>query len=148
MTDQPVFLPMSMAEARALDIDRFDIILITGDAYVDHPSFGTALLGRVLIDAGFSVGVIAQPDWRSDADLRRLGTPRLFFSVSAGNVDSLVNAFTPNLKRRSSDAYSPGGRLLRPDRATLVYTDRVHALFPDAPIVIGEIGRASCRERV
>ena len=139
MTDQPVFLPMSMAEARALDIDRFDIILITGDAYVDHPSFGTALLGRVLIDAGFSVGVIAQPDWRSDADLRRLGTPRLFFSVSAGNVDSLVNAFTPNLKRRSSDVYSPGGRLLRPDRATLVYTDRVHALFSDTPVIIGGI---------
>ena len=139
MTDQPAFLPMSMAEARALGIDRFDIILITGDAYVDHPSFGTALLGRVLIDAGFSVGVIAQPDWRSDADLRRLGTPRLFFSVSAGNVDSLVNAFTPNLKRRSSDAYSPGGRLLRPDRATLVYTDRVHALFPDTPVIIGGI---------
>ena len=138
-TDQPAFLPMSMAEARALGIDRFDIILITGDAYVDHPSFGTALLGRVLIDAGFSVGVIAQPDWRSDADLQRLGTPRLFFSVSAGNVDSLVNAFTPNLKRRSSDVYSPGGRLLRPDRATLVYTDRVHALFPDTPVIIGGI---------
>lgn len=130
---------MSMAEARALGIDRFDIILITGDAYVDHPSFGTALLGRVLQDAGFSVGVIAQPDWRSDADLQRLGTPRLFFSVSAGNVDSLVNAFTPNLKRRSSDVYSPGGRLLRPDRATLVYTDRVHALFSDTPVIIGGI---------
>ena len=138
-TDQPAFLPISMAEARALGIDRFDIILITGDAYVDHPSFGTALLGRVLQDAGFSVGVIAQPDWRSDADLQRLGTPRLFFSVSAGNVDSLVNAFTPNLKRRSSDVYSPGGRLLRPDRATLVYTDRVHALFPDTPVIIGGI---------
>ncbi len=138
-TDQPAFLPMSMAEARALGIDRFDIILITGDAYVDHPSFGTALLGRVLQDAGFSVGVIAQPGWRSDADLQRLGTPRLFFSVSAGNVDSLVNAFTPNLKRRSSDVYSPGGRLLRPDRATLVYTDRVHALFPDTPVIIGGI---------
>jgi len=138
-TDQPAFLPISMAEARALGIDRFDIILITGDAYVDHPSFGTALLGRVLQDAGFSVGVIAQPGWRSDADLQRLGTPRLFFSVSAGNVDSLVNAFTPNLKRRSSDVYSPGGRLLRPDRATLVYTDRVHALFPDTPVIIGGI---------
>lgn len=139
MTDQPEFLPMAMEEAERLGIDRFDIILVTGDAYVDHPSFGTALLGRVLWDAGFSVGVIAQPDWRSDADFQRLGTPRLFFSVSAGNVDSLVNAFTPNLKRRSSDVYSPGGRLLRPDRATLVYTDRVHALFPGTPIVIGGI---------
>ena len=139
MTDQPEFLPMAMEEAERLGIDRFDIILVTGDAYVDHPSFGTALLGRVLWDAGFSVGVIAQPDWRSDTDFQRLGTPRLFFSVSAGNVDSLVNAFTPNLKRRSSDVYSPGGRLLRPDRATLVYTDRVHALFPGTPVVIGGI---------
>ncbi|MCK8519151.1 YgiQ family radical SAM protein [Methanoculleus sp. 7T] len=139
MTVQPPFLPMTMEEAERLGIDRFDIILITGDAYVDHPSFGTALIGRVLWDAGFSVGVIAQPDWRSDADFRRLGTPGLFFSVSAGNVDSLVNAFTPNLKRRSSDVYSPGGRLLRPDRATLVYTDKVHALFPGTPVVIGGI---------
>jgi uncharacterized radical SAM protein YgiQ len=139
MTGQPEFLPMTREEAERLGIDRFDIILVTGDAYVDHPSFGTALLGRVLWDAGFSVGVIAQPDWRSDTDFQRLGTPRLFFSVSAGNVDSLVNAFTPNLKRRSSDVYSPGGRLLRPDRATLVYTDRVHALFPETPIVIGGI---------
>ena len=139
MTVQPPFLPMTTEEAERLGIDRFDIILITGDAYVDHPSFGTALIGRVLWDAGFSVGVIAQPDWRSDADFRRLGTPRLFFSVSAGNVDSLVNAFTPNLKRRSSDVYSPGGRLLRPDRATLVYTDKVHALFPGTPVVIGGI---------
>ena len=139
MTGQPEFLPMTREEAERLGIDRFDIILVTGDAYVDHPSFGTALLGRVLWDAGFSVGVIAQPDWRSDTDFQRLGTPRLFFSVSAGNVDSMVNAFTPNLKRRSSDVYSPGGRLLRPDRATLVYTDRVHALFPGTPIVIGGI---------
>ena len=139
MTGQPEFLPMTREEAERLGIDQFDIILVTGDAYVDHPSFGTALLGRVLWDAGFSVGVIAQPDWRSDADFQRLGTPRLFFSVSAGNVDSMVNAFTPNLKRRSSDVYSPGGRLLRPDRATLVYTDRVHALFPETPIVIGGI---------
>ena len=139
MTRQPEYLPMTMGEARRLGINQFDIVLVTGDAYVDHPSFGTALIGRVLVDAGYSVGVIAQPDWKNDADLRRLGEPRLFFSVSAGNVDSLVNAFTPNLKRRSSDVYSPGGRLLRPDRATLVYTDRIHALFPETPIVIGGI---------
>ncbi|HRD26316.1 MAG TPA: YgiQ family radical SAM protein, partial [Methanoculleus sp.] len=131
---QPEFLPMT-PEGR----DRFEIILVTGDAYVDHPSFGTAIIGRVLVDAGYTVGVIAQPDWRTETDLRRLGKPSLFFSISAGNVDSMVNAFTPNLKRRRSDVYSPGGRLLRPDRATLVYTDRVHALFPDTPIVIGGI---------
>ena len=139
MIAQPEFLPMTVAEAERLGIDRFDVVLITGDAYVDHPSFGTALLGRTLWDAGYSVGIIAQPDWRGEDDFRRLGTPRLFFSVSAGNVDSLVNAFTPNLKRRSSDVYSPGGQLLRPDRATLVYTDRVHALFPATPVVIGGI---------
>lgn len=110
MIGQPEYLPMTVAEAERLGIDRFDIILVTGDAYVDHPpSFGTALIGRVLWNAAYSVGVIAQPDWKSDADLGRLGEPRLFFSVSAGNVDSLVNAFTPNLKRRSSDVYSPGG---------------------------------------
>ncbi|MDD2787627.1 YgiQ family radical SAM protein [Methanoculleus sp.] len=139
MKEQPAFLPMTMEEAERLGIDRFDIILISGDAYVDHPSFGTALLGRVLWDVGYSVGVIAQPDWRSNDDLRRLGEPRLFFSVSSGNVDSMVNAFTPNLKRRSSDVYSPGGKLLRPDRATLVYTDRIHALYPKTPVVIGGI---------
>ncbi|HOI12334.1 MAG TPA: YgiQ family radical SAM protein [Methanoculleus sp.] len=139
MTGQPEFLPMTGEEAKLLGIDQFDVVLITGDAYVDHPSFGTALIGRVLQDAGYSVGVIAQPDWKNDEDLRRLGEPRLFFSVSAGNVDSLVNAFTPSLKRRHSDVYSPGGRLLRPDRATLVYTDRVHSLFPKTPIVIGGI---------
>ena len=139
MNGQPDFLPMAREETDRLGIDQLDIILVTGDAYIDHPSFGTALLGRVLWDAGFSVGIIAQPDWRIDTDLQRLGPPRLFFSISAGNVDSMVNAFTPNLKRRSSDVYSPGGRLLRPDRATLVYTDRVHALFPGAPIVIGGI---------
>lgn len=139
MTGQPEFLPMTVAEAERLGIDRFDVVLVTGDAYVDHPSFGTALLGRVLWDAGYSVGVIAQPDWRDETAFRRLGEPRLFFSVSSGNVDSMVNAFTPNLKRRSSDVYSPGGRLLRPDRATLVYTDRVHALFPKTPVVIGGI---------
>ena len=139
MREQPAFLPMTMAEAKRLGIDQFDIILISGDAYVDHPSFGTALVGRVLWDAGYSVGVVAQPDWRGDDDFRRLGEPRLFFSISSGNVDSLVNAFTPNLKRRSSDVYSPGGRLLRPDRATLVYTDRIHALYPGTPVVIGGI---------
>ena len=139
MNGQPDFLPMAREETDRLGIDQLDIILVTGDAYIDHPSFGTALLGRVLWDAGFSVGIIAQPDWKIDTDLQRLGSPRLFFSISAGNVDSMVNAFTPNLKRRSLDVYSPGGRLLRPDRATLVYTDRVHALFPDAPIVIGGI---------
>jgi len=130
---------MSLAEGERLGIREFDIILVTGDAYVDHPSFGTALIGRVLWDAGFSVGVIAQPDWKHDTAFTALLRPRLFFGISSGNVDSMVNNFTPNLKRRSDDVYSPGGVPKRPDRATIVYTNRVHELFPTTPIVIGGI---------
>ncbi len=137
--EQPRFLPMSREEAKILGIDRFDIILVSGDAYVDHPSFATALLGRVLWNAGFSVGVIAQPDWREDTAFLGLGAPRLFFSVSSGNVDSMVNHYTANLKRRSGDVYSPGGAIRRPDRATIVYTNRLHALFPGTPLIIGGI---------
>jgi uncharacterized radical SAM protein YgiQ len=139
MIHQPVFLPRSVHEGNKLGIRQYDIILVTGDAYVDHPSFGTALIGRVLWDAGFTVGIIAQPDWTTVADFTVLGKPRLFFGISSGNVDSMVNNFTPNLKRRSDDVYSPGGILRRPDRATIVYTNRVHELFPDTPIVMGGI---------
>lgn len=139
MTHEPAFLPLSKKEGAALGIEEFDIILVTGDAYVDHPSFGTALIGRVLWDAGFSVGIIAQPDWKSSRDITALGKPRLFFGISSGNVDSMVNNLTPNLKRRSSDVYSPGGELRRPDRATVVYANLVHAAYPDVPIVLGGI---------
>jgi uncharacterized radical SAM protein YgiQ len=130
---------MSMEEAARLGISRFDIILVTGDAYVDHPSFGTALIGRVLWDAGFTVGIIAQPDWKHDRDFTALGPPRLFFGISSGCVDSMVNNLTANLKRRKKDVYSPGGIPHRPDRATIVYADRVHALYPEIPVVIGGI---------
>ena len=139
MSPQPQFLPLTPAEGRKCGIERFDIILVTGDAYVDHPSFGTALIGRVLWDAGFSVGVIAQPDAKTQKDFTVLGEPRLFFGISSGNVDSMVNNFTPNLKRRSSDVYSAGGVLRRPDRATIVYTNRIHAAYPRTPIVLGGI---------
>jgi len=139
MTHQPGFLPLSDIERNKLGIRQFDIILVTGDAYVDHPSFGTALIGRVLWDAGFTVGIISQPDWITATDFTVLGKPRLFFGISSGNVDSMVNNFTPNLKRRSDDVYSPGGIPKRPDRATIVYTNRVHELFPDTPIIIGGI---------
>jgi uncharacterized radical SAM protein YgiQ len=139
MNPQPPFLPLTPAEGRACGIDRFDIILVTGDAYVDHPSFGTALIGRVLWDAGFSVGIIAQPDVKTEQDFTALGQPRLFFAISSGNVDSMVNNFTPNLKRRSFDVYSPGGVPLRPDRATIVYANRVHAAYPGTPVVLGGI---------
>ncbi|MFA5347331.1 MAG: YgiQ family radical SAM protein [Methanoregula sp.] len=130
---------MSATEKDKLGIQQFDVILVTGDAYVDHPSFGTALIGRVLWDAGFTVGIVARPDWTSSTDFTKLGKPRLFFGISSGNVDSMVNNFTPNLKRRSDDVYSPGGIPGRPDRATIVYTNKVHELFPGTPIVIGGI---------
>jgi uncharacterized radical SAM protein YgiQ len=139
MSRQPQFLPMSLQEGEKLGIRQFDIILITGDAYVDHPSFGTALIGRVLWDAGFSVGIIAQPQVQSPEDFQALKAPRLFFGISSGNVDSMVDNYTPNLKRRSEDVYSPGGIPKRPDRATIVYTNRVHELFPNVPVVIGGI---------
>jgi uncharacterized radical SAM protein YgiQ len=131
------FLPMSLDEAGERGIEAFDIILVTGDAYVDHPAFGAAVIGRVLEAEGYRVGVIAQPDWRSEGDLGRLGTPRLFFGVTAGNVDSMVNHYTAAGRRRRTDAYSPGGVPRRPDRATIVYADRLHALFPGTPIVLG-----------
>lgn len=140
MTDQPLFLPMSLPEAKKLGIKEFDIILVTGDAYVDHPSFGTALIGRVLWDAGFAVGIISQPDWKNRDDFTKLGKPRLFFGVTSGNVDSMVNNYTANLKIRSDDAYSPGGKGgLRPNRAAIVYSDKLHSIFPGTPIVLGGI---------
>lgn len=130
---------MSLQEGAKLGIRQFDIILINGDAYVDHPSFGTALIGRVLWDAEFSVGIIAQPSANDPGDYQVLGSPRLFFGISSGNVDSMVNNYTPNLKRRSDDVYSPGGTPKRPDRATIVYANRVHGIFPGVPVVIGGI---------
>ncbi|MCX9085748.1 MAG: YgiQ family radical SAM protein [Candidatus Methanoperedens sp.] len=137
---QPQFLPMSIREARKLGIEEFDIILITGDAYIDHPSFGTALIGRVLWDAGFSVGIISQPDWKVEGDFKKLGKPRLFFGVSSGNVDPMVNHYTANLKIRRDDVYSPGGIAgLRPNRADIVYSDKLHSIFPQTPIVLGGI---------
>ncbi len=132
-------LPISMDEAKRDGVNRFDVILVSGDGYVDHPSFGVGLIGRVLEGAGYAVGIIAQPDWRRDEDFRALGEPRLFFGVASGNVDSMVNNYSPNLKRRRRDVYSPGGRILRPDRAAIVYANKVHALFPNVPLVLGGI---------
>lgn len=133
------FLPVTLRELKDLGISQPDIIIISGDAYVDHPSFAAALLGRVLWDAGYSVAVIPQPDWKDPGSFTVLGPPRHFFAVSGGSVDSMVSAFTPALKRRSKDSYSPGGRLMRPDRAVLVYSDCVHRAYPEVPMVIGGI---------
>ena len=119
------FLPMSRAEMDALGWDSCDIILVTGDAYVDHPSFGMAIVGRVLEAQGFRVGIIAQPDWRSAEDFARLGRPNLFFGVTAGNMDSMVNRYTADRRIRSDDAYTPGGAGgKRPDRSVIVYAQR------------------------
>ncbi|MBP1928777.1 putative radical SAM protein YgiQ [Methanolinea mesophila] len=138
--EQPSFLPLSIKEAHRLGIDRPDFLIVTGDAYVDHPSFAAALLGRVLWDAGFSVGIISQPDWRTDRDLLTFGPPELGILVAPGNVDSMVNHYTANLKRRNRDVYTAGGHPgKRPDRAAIVYTDRLHAVFPGVPVILGGI---------
>jgi uncharacterized radical SAM protein YgiQ len=134
------FLPMSREEMDALGWDSCDIILVTGDAYVDHPSFGMAVIGRVLEDQGFRVGIIAQPDWQSAEPFKALGKPNLFFGVTAGNMDSMINRYTADRKIRSDDAYTPGGEGgSRPDRASLVYSQRCQEAFPDVPIVLGGI---------
>ncbi|MGI9153728.1 MAG: YgiQ family radical SAM protein, partial [Rubrivivax sp.] len=134
------FLPMSRAELEQLGWDSCDIIVVTGDAYVDHPSFGMAVIGRTLEAQGFRVGIIAQPDWHSAEPFKALGRPNLFFGVAAGNMDSLINHYTADRKIRSDDAYTPGGVAgKRPDRATLVYTQRCQEAFKDVPVVIGGI---------
>jgi len=134
------FLPMSRSEMQTLGWDSCDVIVITGDAYIDHPSFGMALVGRLLEAQGFRVGIISQPDWRSAEDFRRLGKPNLFFGVTAGNMDSMVNRYTADRRIRSTDAYTPDGAPdRRPDHAVTVYSQRCREAFPDAPLVIGSI---------
>jgi uncharacterized radical SAM protein YgiQ len=130
------FLP----EGPAHPGDVFDVVIVTGDAYVDHPSFGAALVGRHLESLGYRVGVLAQPDWRSAEDFRRFGRPRLFFGVTAGNLDSMVAHYTPDRRRRGHDAYSPGGKEgRRPDFASVVYAQRCKEAFPEVPVVLGGV---------
>jgi uncharacterized radical SAM protein YgiQ len=134
------FLPVSRAEIAARGWEEVDVVFVSGDAYVDHPSFAAALLGRVLEAAGFRVAVLAQPDWRSAEPWRALGRPRLCYAVSAGNMDSMINHYTANKKRRNDDAYSPGGRIgLRPDRATNVYAQRCREAYPEVPVLAGGV---------
>ncbi|WP_348691482.1 YgiQ family radical SAM protein [Acidovorax soli] len=134
------FLPMSRKEMDQLGWDSCDIIIVTGDAYVDHPSFGMAVIGRTLEAQGFRVGIIAQPDWQSAEPFKALGKPNLFFGVAAGNMDSMINRYTADRKIRSDDAYTPGGEGgKRPDRATLVYTQRCKEAWSEVPVIIGGI---------
>jgi len=133
-------LPMSRAEMDELGWDVCDIIIVTGDAYIDHPSFGMALIGRVLESQGFRVGIIAQPDWQSAEAFKELGKPRLFFGITAGNMDSMVNRYTSDRKLRHDDAYTPDAKEgKRPDRSVLVYAQRAREAFNDVPVIIGGI---------
>ncbi len=134
------FLPMSRGEMEQAGWDSCDVIIVTGDAYVDHPSFGMAIMGRLLEAQGFRVGIIAQPDWQSAEPFKQLGRPNLFFGITAGNMDSMVNRYTSDKRIRSDDAYTPGGAGgKRPDRSVVVYAQRTREAFKDVPIVIGGI---------
>ena len=134
------FLPICKQDMEDRGWDKLDIVLITGDAYVDHPSFGAAIISRVLEQAGYKVGIISQPDWKTSNDFLKLGKPKLFFGITAGNLDSILANYTINRSKRKQDDYSPGGNIgLRPNRATIVYANKVRELFPDVPIVLGGI---------
>lgn len=135
------WLPTSVKEMKALGWDSVDIVLFSGDAYVDHPAFGAAVIGRTLQAAGYRVAIVPQPNWQDDLrDFRKFGAPRLFFGISPGAMDSMVNHYTANRRRRSDDAYTPGGRHgARPDYPSVVYSKILRELYPDTPIVIGGI---------
>src|SRR4051812_18048654 len=134
------FLPMTRAEMDALGWDSCDVILVTGDAYVDHPSFGMAIIGRLLEAQGFRVGIIAQPDWQNPDAFKALGKPTLYFGVTGGNMDSMVNRYTSDRRIRHNDSYTPGGEGgKRPDRSVIVYAQRCREAYKDVPIVLGGI---------
>ena len=135
------WLPTTRKEMEHLGWDQADVILFSGDAYIDHPSMGTAVIGRVLESHGYKVAIVPQPNWRDDLrDFKKLGRPRLFFGVSAGAMDSMVNHYTAARRKRSDDAYTPDSRAgARPDYPTIVYCDILKRLFPDVPVVAGGI---------
>jgi uncharacterized radical SAM protein YgiQ len=135
------FLPTTKKELELRGWDQVDVVLFTGDAYVDHPSFGAAVIGRILEAQGLQVAIVPQPNWRDDLrDFKKMGRPRLFFAVTAGNMDSMVNHYTANKRLRSDDAYTPDGKAgMRPDYATITYTNILKKLFPEVPVVIGGI---------
>jgi len=135
-----MFLPISKADLIERKIDKLDFIFISGDAYVDHPSFGVAIISRMLESYGFTVGIIPQPNIKNNEEFKELGTPRLGFLVSSGNIDSMVNHYSVSKRRRTKDMYSPGGKMgLRPDYATIMYSQKVRELFPNSNIIIGGI---------
>ena len=132
------FLPISREDMRERGIEQFDFVYIIGDAYVDHPSFGHAIISRVLESHGYTVGIISQPDWKDDKSITVLGRPKLGFLISGGNMDSCVNHYSVSKKRRSTDAYTPGGEIgKRPDHATAVYGNLIRRTYRDVPIIIG-----------
>jgi len=134
------FFPISKADMKQQNIDVLDFVYVIGDAYVDHPSFGHAIISRVLQAHGYSVGIISQPDWKVDESITILGKPRLGFLVSSGNMDSMVNHYYVSKKRRTEDAYTPGGKVgKRPDHATVVYSNLIRRTYKDVPIIIGGI---------
>mgnify|MGYP000417117430 CR=1 FL=1 len=135
------WLPTTRKEMELRGWDEVDVVLFSGDAYVDHPSFGAAVVGRVLESCGLRVAIVAQPNWRDDLrDFKKMGRPRMFFAISAGAMDSMVNHYTANRRRRSDDAYTPGGKAgFRPDYPTIVYTQILKRLYPDVPVVVGGI---------
>lgn len=138
--DNNNFLPVSKADMDARGINQLDFVYVIGDAYVDHPSFGHAIISRVLEHQGYSVGIIAQPKWQSCEEFKRLGKPRLGFLVMSGNIDPMVNRYTAAKRVRNADLYSPGGRAgMRPDRATIVYCNKIREAYGNVPIVIGGI---------
>lgn len=143
MIERPItdWLPLTMKEVEKRGWDEVDIILVSGDAYVDHPAFGTAVIGRIMESEGFRVAVIAQPNWKDDLrDFKKFGRPKYFFGVTAGCMDSMVNHYTANKRLRSNDSYTPGGEAgFRPDYATIVYTNILKELYPDVPVLLGGI---------
>jgi len=143
------WLPTTAKEIKQLAWESIDVILFSGDAYIDHPSFGAAVIGRVLEAQGLKVAIVPQPNWRDDLrDFKKLGKPNLFFAVTAGNMDSMVNHYTANKRRRSNDAYTADGKIgARPDYASLVYCKILKKLYPDVPIVLGGV-EASLRRVV
>ena len=135
------WLPITMDEVRKHGWEELDVVIISGDAYVDHPSFGTAVIGRILESEGLRVAIVAQPNWQDDLrDFKKFGTPKLFFGITSGCMDTMVNHYTASKRRRSTDAYTPGGQSgFRPDYAVNVYSNILKELSPDTPILIGGI---------